>query len=112
MRARARQLKVEVMHKQGDEIHINEREASGGRKTGHMRWVLGAGLALAVALLAILWATGSATQDEGDDRVNVTNSADTDSEDQGDNTDSIVSSNVETVDTTAADTAAEQTAAE
>ena len=36
------------MHKEGEEIHIDETDASGGTKTGHMRWVLGIGLFLAV----------------------------------------------------------------
>lgn len=43
------------MHKQGDEIHVDDTEASGGTKTGHMRWVLGTGLFLAVVAMSAVW---------------------------------------------------------
>lgn len=43
------------MHKEGNEIHIDDTEASGGRKTGHMRWVLGIGLLLAIIAMSIIW---------------------------------------------------------
>lgn len=43
------------MYKEGNEIHIGETEASGGHKTGHMRWVLGIGLLLAIIAMSIAW---------------------------------------------------------
>ena len=43
------------MYKQGDEIHIDERDATGARSTGTMRWVLGISLLLAVITLSIIW---------------------------------------------------------
>lgn len=43
------------MHKNGNEIHVSETEASGGRKDGVMRWVLGISLALAVIAMSVVW---------------------------------------------------------
>lgn len=43
------------MRKDGDEIHIDDMEASGGAKTGHMRWVLGIGLVLAIVVMSLVW---------------------------------------------------------
>ena len=43
------------MHKTGDEIHIDDTEASAGEKSGHMRLVLGIGLALAIAAMSAAW---------------------------------------------------------
>jgi hypothetical protein len=39
----------------GDGERIGVTAASGGQKTGHMRWVLGIGTTLAVAGVAIVW---------------------------------------------------------
>ena len=41
------------MHKQGEEIHVTDTEASGGSKEGVVRWVLAGGLLLAILLLSI-----------------------------------------------------------
>ena len=43
------------MHKQGDEVHVDETEASGGSKEGVVRWVLGIGLLLAVIAMSTVW---------------------------------------------------------
>lgn len=43
------------MHKEGDEIHVDETEASGGSKEGVVRWVLLGGLLLAVILMSVVW---------------------------------------------------------
>jgi hypothetical protein len=43
------------MYKQGDEIHLDDIEASGGSKEGVVRWVLAGGLLLAVALMSLVW---------------------------------------------------------
>lgn len=47
------------MHREGDEIHVDDIEASGGSKEGVVRWVLGIGLVLAIATLSIIWITGA-----------------------------------------------------
>lgn len=50
------------MERQGDEVHVDETEASAGEKSGHMRWVLAIGTLLAIILLSAIWMTGAATQ--------------------------------------------------
>lgn len=37
------------------EIHIEKTDARAGRKTGHMRWVLGIGLTLAIIAMSVVW---------------------------------------------------------
>ena len=39
----------------GDGETIEATAASAGQKTGHIRWVLGIGIALAVGAMAIVW---------------------------------------------------------
>ncbi|WP_435416963.1 hypothetical protein WAB17_08675 [Parerythrobacter aurantius] len=36
-------------------IHIEDEEATGAVKTGHMRWVLGISLLLAIVAMSIVW---------------------------------------------------------
>ena len=43
------------MHKQGEEVHVTDTEASGGSKEGVVRWVLAGGLLLAILLLSVTW---------------------------------------------------------
>jgi len=43
------------VHQEGDEIHIDEIEASGGSKEGVVRWVLGIGTLLAILILSTEW---------------------------------------------------------
>jgi hypothetical protein len=43
------------MHKDGEEIHVDDTEASGGSKPGVMRWVLGISLLLAVVAMSAVW---------------------------------------------------------
>ena len=55
------------MHKQGEEVHLTDTEASGGSKEGVVRWVLAGGLLLAIILLSVTWiipalSTGDAMQ--------------------------------------------------
>ena len=60
------------MHREGDEVHIDDIEASGGSKEGVVRWVLGIGLVLAIATLSIIWITGarlSAPDDEAPKKI-------------------------------------------
>lgn len=48
------------MHKEGEEIHVNEREASGGIQPHIVRYVLGISLVLAIVALSAIWITGAA----------------------------------------------------
>ncbi len=43
------------MHKEGDEIHIEDDDARGAHTTGAMRWVLGISLAAAVIAMTLVW---------------------------------------------------------
>ncbi len=47
------------MERHGDETHLNSTEASGGVKNHNVRYVLMFSLALAIALLSLIWMTGS-----------------------------------------------------
>jgi hypothetical protein len=49
------------MHKQGDEIHVNEVEATGARGNGHVRVILIIGTLLAIGALSLIWMTGAFT---------------------------------------------------
>ncbi|WP_369026053.1 hypothetical protein [Qipengyuania sp. RANM35] len=55
------------MHKEGEEIHVSEAEASGGSKEGVVRWVLLGGLVLAIALLSVTWLIPALSGDGTDD---------------------------------------------
>ena len=78
------------MHKHGDEVHIDDTEASGGSKEGVVRWILIAGTLLAIVLLSVIWITGAATQDDVESEVTATGKLDAMAEENGDDTDSIV----------------------
>lgn len=43
------------MHKDGEEVHVDEIEASGGSKEGVVRWVLGISLLLAIIAMSLVW---------------------------------------------------------
>lgn len=89
------------MHKQGDEIHVDDTEASGGEKTGHMRWVLGIGTFLAIALLSIIWITGALSQGGEESQIIEPAGVEADpvtSEEEGDDTDGILSDDFEQAD--------------
>ena len=43
------------MERQGDEVHLNEQEASGASKPHVTRWVLGIGLLLIVIAMTLVW---------------------------------------------------------
>lgn len=49
------------MERSGDEIRLSEEEASGGSRPGVVRYMLAAGLLLAVGLLSAIWITGALT---------------------------------------------------
>ena len=77
------------MHTQGDEVHVSETEASGGSKEGVVRWVLIVGLVLAIGLLSIVWITGAAFQGDAEEEATVSGQMEADED--GSETDSIVS---------------------
>ena len=77
------------MHKEGDEIHVTETEASGGSKEGVVRWVLIGGLLLAVLLMSIVWIIPAMTQGDVEEEATVSGEIQS-REDDGDGTDSIV----------------------
>lgn len=77
------------MQTNNGEIHIDDTEASAGETSGHMRWVLGAGLALAIGLLTIIWITGALSQGDVEEEGTVTG-ATMSTQEEGDNTDSII----------------------
>jgi hypothetical protein len=49
------------MHKEGEEIHVSEEEASSGAKGHGVRYVLAAGLVLVILALSAIWITGALT---------------------------------------------------
>lgn len=47
------------MKREGEEVHIETEEASGGDKDRSMRTVLVIGTLLAIGLLSVVWITGA-----------------------------------------------------
>lgn len=83
------------MENQNGEVHVDETEASGGSKEGVVRWVLGIGLLLAIGLMSLIWITGALSQ--GDSESEITATGQIDAADSGDNTDSIVIDDADTI---------------
>jgi hypothetical protein len=77
------------VHKQGDEIHVTDTEASGGSKEGVVRWVLAGGLLLAVILMSIVWIVPALTTGDVEEEGTVSGQISS-MEEEGDTTDSIV----------------------
>ena len=50
------------MERQGDEIHVNEEEASAGSQPHIGRYILGISLLLATGLMSLIWIIGSITR--------------------------------------------------
>jgi hypothetical protein len=48
-----------AMERQGDEVHLNETEATGGVKAQGVRYVLGFSLLLVVIAMSAIWILGS-----------------------------------------------------
>jgi hypothetical protein len=51
--------KESAMERQGDEVHLNETEATAGAKAQGMRYVLGISLLLAVIAMSAVWILAS-----------------------------------------------------
>ncbi|MBX7482810.1 hypothetical protein [Qipengyuania qiaonensis] len=77
------------MHRHGDEIHVTDTEASGGSKEGVVRWILAGGLLLAIVLLSITWIVPALTTGDVEEEGTVSGQISS-MEDDGDDTDSIV----------------------
>ena len=43
------------MERHGDEVHLNEEEATGASKPHVVRWVLGVSLLLVVIAMSLVW---------------------------------------------------------
>ena len=84
------------MHTDGNEVHIDGEEASGGSKEGVVRYVLIIGLVLAIGALSIIWMTGALTQ--GDVEEEATASGRIASEENGEASDSIVGGELDDLD--------------
>lgn len=52
-------LEEAIMHREGDEVHVNETEATAGVKQQGVRYVLGFSLLLVVIALSAVWILGS-----------------------------------------------------
>lgn len=50
------------MERQGDEVHVNEEEASAGTQPHIVRYVLGFSLLLVTILMSVIWIVGSVTR--------------------------------------------------
>ncbi len=47
------------MERHGEEVIVNETEASGGSKPHIVRYVLGISIVLAIVAMTIIWVTGA-----------------------------------------------------
>jgi hypothetical protein len=55
-----------------DEVHIDEQDASGGRKENVVRYILLISLVLVIGLLSLVWITGALTTDDVEGEGTVT----------------------------------------
>ena len=60
------------MHNDGEQIHVDDTEASGGSKEGVVRWVLLGGMLLAILLLSIVWIIPALSQGDVEEEATVT----------------------------------------
>ena len=84
------------MHKEGDEIHIDDVEASGGSKEGVVRYVLAGGLILAIIMMSVVWIVPAMTQGDVEEEATVSGEISS-MEEEGDSTDSILGTDEEQV---------------
>lgn len=76
--------------------HIEDDDARAAHTTGHMRWVLGIGLFLAIAILSVIWITGALTQGDVESEATVKGTQmEADNEEFRDSMDSITSDDFE-----------------
>ncbi len=84
------------MERRGEEVHMNETEASGGSKEGVVRWVLIIGTFLAIGFLTVIWVTGAMTQSDVESQGTVEGRMEASQRDTG--TDSVVGNRVDEID--------------
>ena len=80
------------MHKEGEEVHVSETEASGGSKQGVVRYVLLGGLVLAIVLLSVTWIVPAMMQGDVEEEATVSGEIQS-MESDGSSTDSVVGTN-------------------
>jgi len=86
------------MQRDGDEVQLETDEARAGETRGSMRWVLGISLLAAIILLSAVWMFGAWTQDDGESEITATGKAM--AEDDGADTDGILSENFDEIEGT------------
>ncbi|QZH75539.1 MAG: hypothetical protein JY451_02690 [Erythrobacter sp.] len=55
-----------MSYKEGDEIHIEDDEATAGSKEGVVRWVLLISLLAAILILSVIWIAGAWQSDNSE----------------------------------------------
>ena len=63
------------MDRQGEEVHVDTEEASGGSTPGIVRYVLLISLVLAIVVMTLIWVSGALTSPQGNRTGDVTNQA-------------------------------------
>lgn len=59
------------MERRGDEVHVDDMEASGGSKEGVVRWVLIGSTLFAIVALSLIWIIPSLMQTEVEQEATV-----------------------------------------
>ena len=70
-------------------IHIEDDEAKAGETSGHMRWVLGISLILAVIAMSLVWIIPSLSQGDAEEEATLSGRMEAQNDDDGDGTDGI-----------------------
>ncbi|RJY09962.1 hypothetical protein [Aurantiacibacter aquimixticola] len=65
-----------MSYKKGDEIHIEDDEATGASKEGVVRWVLGISLLAAIAFLSFIWIFGALSQGDVEEEITMSGNRD------------------------------------
>lgn len=85
------------MHTEGEEIHIDETEATGASKEGVGRWVLLFGTLLAIVALSIIWIIPAMMAGDVEEEATMSGVLEADAPNEGNSTDSIVTERFEEV---------------
>jgi len=78
-----------MSYKKGDQIHIEDDDATAASKTGHMRYILAISLFVAIALLSAIWIFGAWSQGDTEEEAN-TSAVMQDNQDDGADTDGVL----------------------
>ncbi|ABC64021.1 hypothetical protein [Erythrobacter litoralis] len=71
-------------------IHIEDDEAMAGEKSGHMRWVLGISLILAIVAMTLVWIIPAMQQGDAEEEATLSGRLEAEMDDEGDDTDGII----------------------